>query len=316
MAKRYRTLRSLDAGSIIKTTFHNSRVDSHRKRQKRIKDQQRWEAVSRRLYAADIGEEWVDEAISHMDRYGYTLNQVNTKVVPYLEALISEKAQKEKNEASRTAQQNINKQQAIDDASSTIDKISSHISLQIEMEDAYNFIKSKNHAITIYRSNIITAFLLSLFRTCIFLVLGSVATNSLNSNSSYYGTANSILLLSAVLLFVFSYKSLRLYRVHLNGKNILGLHNVFLSDAQISNIKENKSLKECKKLLKLKKRYLNKDLATKFQSMEVEVNKNRNRIAVVNIPDGNNEKHTGTARKPSSITQKMIAKLQDQHEVR
>ncbi len=201
-------------------------------------------------------------------------------------------------------------------AISTIDRLSKHISLQIEIENACNFIKNKNHAITIRRFNIVTSFLISVFRICIFLVFGSVVTHTLNYNPSYYGTATSILLIAAIILFVFSYKSLRRYRVLLNGKNILGLHNVFLSDTQISNIKDNKDLKECKKLLNLKKRHLNKELITKFKSMELEVNKNSNRASVVNIPDGIKENHTGTTSKPSSISQKMIAKLQDQHEVR
>ncbi|OYR32977.1 hypothetical protein CES86_5285 [Brucella lupini] len=67
------------------------------------------------MEAADISEEWVDDAIKYMDRYGYTLNQINTKVVPYLEDLISEKSQKEKNEALRASLKNISKQQAIND---------------------------------------------------------------------------------------------------------------------------------------------------------------------------------------------------------
>jgi len=276
MAKRYRTLRSFDAGSIIKTTLHNSSVDSHRKKQKAIKNNERWKAVCRRLEAAGISEEWVDDAISYMDRYGYTLNQINTKVIPYLIPLIEDKDERI---AAREAAKELKSSQKLQleckaklDATTAMDRISAHIQYLLADTPLNEIFNNKYEIIRISRYSILFTLLYSTLCTCLFWFIGVVVCGLLFFGTKYFDWGVLLLFVLGIPFFVVLYRYVRLYRFSINRKRTIVFYEQFLNSSDISNIKKHMQIKECRRLIRIHRSYLSKPVRDNFKRLERDLN--------------------------------------------
>jgi|LakMenE18May11ns_1017448.scaffolds.fasta_scaffold9950517_5 hypothetical protein len=76
-------------------------------------DKDRYSKTRAKLAGEGIESKWTSEALSYMKKYGYSLNQISTKVAPYIRDRIQEeselKAQKELERAERNAQRDLEK---------------------------------------------------------------------------------------------------------------------------------------------------------------------------------------------------------------
>lgn len=276
MAKRYRTLRSLDPAHIVMTSLHNSSVDSHRKKQKKIKANERWKAVCRRLEAADISEEWVDDAIKYMDRNGYTLNQINTKVIPHLTLLIEENAEevakKEAAKALRIARTQQLESKSKADASTAMDRISGRTLFLLSDTPLPDLINNKNETIKISRYSIIFTLLYAALFTCLFWLMGLLICGLLFFGSRYFDWGILSFFLLGFPFYVVLYKYGRLYRFSINKKRTIAFYEQFLSSSDISNIKKHMQIKECRRLIRIHRSYLSKPVRDNFKRLEQEIN--------------------------------------------
>lgn len=85
-----------DSDTWLGTALHNARVDAQNAKKQKAQSQKRRNAVAAKLNGEGIHESWADDAIKVMDKYGYSLNQVSTRVVPHIKDAM--KAQRLENE--------------------------------------------------------------------------------------------------------------------------------------------------------------------------------------------------------------------------